>query len=283
MNFKKILSVSLGATILFSLGGVLAVGAQGYVPLVSLPGVTEAGTAVNMSSYLSGMIKLLIALASGLAVLMLIIGGTQYVASGVLPDQKSDAKERMKGAIGGLVLILVSYLILNSINPKLVQFHLMLPPIGVLPSSTAVVATTTPAVAPSGVAWPSDSAIRKQLLDAGVAVKSPACTIEKQSDPCTSVTGLGQGAIDGLSILKSSCSACSIVVTGGTEYWAHSENTAHRPGNSVVDLRLSTSLNSKIQSGTSLGVQSSCSSLGKAWRYLGKMYVLEGDHWHVCY
>jgi hypothetical protein len=73
--------------------------------------------------------KLIIAVAGGLAVLMMIIGGTQYVAAGVTLDAKSGAKDRIQNAAIGLALTLASYLILVSINPKLVQFNLNLPPI----------------------------------------------------------------------------------------------------------------------------------------------------------
>lgn len=193
MKFKKILSVSAGSILLFSLGGVLAVSAQGYVPLVSLPGVTEAGTAVNMSSYLSGMIKLLIALATGFAVLMLIVGGTQYVASGVLPDQKSDAKNRMLGAIGGLALVLVSYLILNSINPKLVQFHLMLPPVGVLPSSVAPVTVVPKATSTIPTATGCSNCV---VLSSVVPQKAPGAGC-KSPGPCQ-VSSSTNGKLEGL-------------------------------------------------------------------------------------
>lgn len=138
--------------------------------------------------------------------------------------------------------------------------------------------------------WPDDAAERAQLASKNIMVAgtrtSSACkTIGEQG--CTSVYQLGSGAIGGLLSLKDSCLSCAIVVTGGTEYWSHSANTAHRPGNSVVDIDDgSSALNQKIRSGTSLGVQSSCSSLGPAYRLTGSgagIYVDEGNHWHVCY
>ncbi|MBI5400639.1 MAG: hypothetical protein HZB12_00775, partial [Candidatus Yonathbacteria bacterium] len=52
---------------------------------------------------------------------------------------KSDAKERIIGALIGLGLILTSWLILNSINPNLVNFNLNLPAVG------ETVATAPPA------------------------------------------------------------------------------------------------------------------------------------------
>jgi hypothetical protein len=115
--------ISLGA-------GALVAHAQGYAPLAPLPGTVATNgsktAAADLGSYLSGMLKLLIALGGALAILMAIIGGTQYVAAGISPDAKSSAKARIANAFIGLALILSSYLILNSINPKLVAFDLSL-------------------------------------------------------------------------------------------------------------------------------------------------------------
>lgn len=122
---KKHLPFILASTTIFLGVGVLVAHAQGYTPLAPLPGTfTEAGNVktTNITTYLSGAIKLLIAVGAALAVLFAVIGGTQYVAAGISPDAKSDAKSKITNAFIGLTLILTSYLILNSINPALVQF-----------------------------------------------------------------------------------------------------------------------------------------------------------------
>lgn len=130
-NVKNILpSILSGFIIAFGIGALVA-HAQGYTPLAPLPGTVTTGggaetASTNLGSYLSGMLKLLIALGGALAILMAIIGGTQYVAAGISPDAKSSAKARIINAFIGLALILSSYLILNSINPKLVAFNLSL-------------------------------------------------------------------------------------------------------------------------------------------------------------
>lgn len=128
---KNIAPVLAGA-VLAILAGALIAHAQDYTPLAPLPGTLTPGkTTTDMGTYLSGAITLLIAVSGALAVLMIIIGGTQYVASGIAPQAKNDAKDRIWNAIIGLVLVLVSYLILNSINPNLVKFKLDLPPVTV--------------------------------------------------------------------------------------------------------------------------------------------------------
>ncbi|MDD5152527.1 MAG: peptidoglycan DD-metalloendopeptidase family protein [Candidatus Pacebacteria bacterium] len=111
-----------------------------YTPLTTLPGITKEGIASSgVHNYLSGVFALVIALAGALAVLILVVGGVQYVASGITPDQKGRAKERIKNALIGLALILGSWLILNSINPALKSPALQsLPPVGVEASLQAI-------------------------------------------------------------------------------------------------------------------------------------------------
>jgi len=134
---------SITASLLLTLGfGALVAHAEGYIPLAKLPGLDTSNVASRniIGVYLSGAIKLIIGLGGAFAILNAIIGGTQYVAAGISPDAKNSAKERITNAFIGLALILSSYLILNTINPKLVQFDLNLATV------TVVTSTSTPAV-----------------------------------------------------------------------------------------------------------------------------------------
>ena len=55
--------------------------------------------------------------------MMIVIGGVEYIISGANESSRSDAKKRINSAISGLVLALVSYLVLYTINPSLVDFN----------------------------------------------------------------------------------------------------------------------------------------------------------------
>ena len=147
-----ILFVCVGVSFFVCTGFVFA---QGYTPLVDLPGVTDVTKSTDMSAYISGAIKLLIALGGALSILMAIIGGTQYVAAGIAPSAKEDAKNRIANAFIGLTLILTSYLILNSINTMLVGGGFTLPPVGTSGAETSTGATVVAVRwAPSSrVAW----------------------------------------------------------------------------------------------------------------------------------
>jgi hypothetical protein len=59
-------------------------------------------------------------LAVVIAVVQLVIGGMEYALSEGL-TKKEDAKGRIWAAIGGLMLALLSWLILNTINPDFVN------------------------------------------------------------------------------------------------------------------------------------------------------------------
>lgn len=177
-------------------GGVLAASAQDYTPLAKLPigpGGSELAT-WTLSSYLTGAIKLLVAVAGAIAVLMLVIGGTQYVAAGINPSAKGDAKERILGAFIGLALVLTSYLILSSIDPRLVEFNLTLPPVGGMPTSPTAI-TATPTTPPAACPNPNDSSVA--CCPQGIACQ--ACS------GCSAVAGVSnKGCGAGVCFLNSS-------------------------------------------------------------------------------
>jgi len=62
---------------------------------------------------------------SGLAAfVMLVWGGVQWLLSGAIPSQASAAKDRIRNAILGLLLILASVLIIQIINPELTVINI---------------------------------------------------------------------------------------------------------------------------------------------------------------
>jgi len=89
------------------------------------PGI-EKGETPEFSAYLQWLLRFLLGAAGILAVLMIIVGGAQYVLAGASgkPEDIKDAQTRIKMAIGGLVLALSSWLILSIINPDLLKLKL---------------------------------------------------------------------------------------------------------------------------------------------------------------
>jgi len=97
--------------------------AQGYQPLAPLPGIAAGQAVPPLSQYLNIVFSLGISVAAGLAVLMIVIGGIQYMSTDAVGG-KEDAKGRITSALWGLLLALCSYLILYTINPDLLNTSL---------------------------------------------------------------------------------------------------------------------------------------------------------------
>lgn len=84
-----------------------------------LPSAVQSGN-VTFATYFSGVTTTVFALAATLAVLMVALGGVQYIMSDIV-TAKQAAKERIISALTGLSLLIVISLILETINPNLLN------------------------------------------------------------------------------------------------------------------------------------------------------------------
>jgi lipoprotein-anchoring transpeptidase ErfK/SrfK len=106
-----------------------------YTLLTPLPGLGLDGTSQTIDTakttaqpcpfgyYLNIMIKLFLGICGVLAVIMIVMGGIQYMTS-ELVSSKEEGKKSITNAIFGLLLALGAYLILNTINPNLLNICL---------------------------------------------------------------------------------------------------------------------------------------------------------------
>lgn len=100
-----------------------------YTPLEPLPGFPSQFAPSNQDNgtsffkYLNAIITLLVIIGAMLAVGNFSVGGIIYMVSSVA-DTKKAANSRMWGSIWGLLLLISSVLILQTLNPQLVQFNL---------------------------------------------------------------------------------------------------------------------------------------------------------------
>lgn len=117
MKHKTLKSILFTAPLFFLMAAPFFAIAADYVPLAPLPGQTGGG-GVDIGGYFSNMFTLIIGIAGVLAVLMIVIAGIEYMSP--MPSSKESGKNRALAAIFGLLLALVSYLILQTINPDLV-------------------------------------------------------------------------------------------------------------------------------------------------------------------
>ena len=91
---------------------------------------------IDLSQFISYAYKFMLALAVVLAVFMITVGGFEYMLSGAA-NTKSDALKKIQDAVWGLLLALVAYLLLYTIDPNLVSpSNLSIPPISTSTSAT---------------------------------------------------------------------------------------------------------------------------------------------------
>jgi len=98
------------------------VGNVTYSPLEPIPGVTTDAIA-DFPSMIKAVFRIAFSIGSLLAVAMLVIGGIEYMVSDVV-TLKAEGIRRARAAMWGMLLLAGSWLILNTINPNLLDFKL---------------------------------------------------------------------------------------------------------------------------------------------------------------
>lgn len=96
----------------------------------------------NIPDYINNLYKFAVGIAGLLALGMIIGGGVYYTVSAGSSDKQREAKDMITSAVWGVVLLLGSYLILNTINPQITSLSLSFGDAGKL--------TTTPTLAEVG-------------------------------------------------------------------------------------------------------------------------------------
>lgn len=94
------------------------------IPTVSFSEPKEVNGAVESSvlgEYISGLYQYLIVIATTMAIVMVMIGGFQYTVGAANQEQLAKGKKRIKNGVTGLILLLLTYVILFSVNPQLLR------------------------------------------------------------------------------------------------------------------------------------------------------------------
>ena len=109
-------------------------------PLPCIPGSgvtcpSSMKTTIDFRNYMQYAFNLLIGLAAAAAVFMMVWGGFKYMSTDSWSD-KSEGLDIFKHAIYGLLLVLSSYLILKTIDPRLVEIPSNIVPTITLKKST---------------------------------------------------------------------------------------------------------------------------------------------------
>lgn len=223
-----------------------------YAVLAPLPGIADnVGDTTTLEKYLPQVFNILIGLSAVTAVLMIVIGGFQYMSSDAIQG-KSAGKERIKNAIYGLVLVISAWLILYTINPNLLEINLNIdavtttsPPGG--GELTPGGGTGTP-LTPEQLA--ADTQQRAVLKNEGITVNHDPCTGTATSG-CTNVNDLAETTKSGLKNLSEALGCTTpttdtcLLITGGTE-GGHTAGGSHDNGTAVDVSQANSKLNAYI-------------------------------------
>jgi type IV secretion system pilin len=94
-----------------------------YTPLEPIPGTAE-GDQTTFPGYVNAIYKFAIWSVGIAAFLMISIGGFTYITAAGNNSRMETAKKIISDALFGLVAVMVAWLILNKINPDLVNIDL---------------------------------------------------------------------------------------------------------------------------------------------------------------
>lgn len=121
---SKIVGISVFVLLTIPLFLVMA---ADYELLAPIPQLVKPGTtrSTDINTFIPKAIQITIAVASGLAVIRIITGGIQYMSTDSA-SSKGSAKDAIQGAVLGLLLAGGAWIILNTVNPRLVKFDLSL-------------------------------------------------------------------------------------------------------------------------------------------------------------
>jgi hypothetical protein len=108
--------------------GELQVGTTGFTPSVNIPCAPIAkGTCPNptegIAQYVARIYQFSLMVVGLLALAGLVLGAVKYILSAGNIVSQEDARDQMKAAIFGILILLGAYLILRTINPDLVTLR----------------------------------------------------------------------------------------------------------------------------------------------------------------
>ncbi len=190
--------------------------------------------------------------------------GFMWLTSGGNPGTIGKARSKMTSAILGGILLLSSYLILNTINPDLVNVGFTLKGIDVKKEQLG----GQPPLPGTGTL--SQQEALRQFQATGIAVAGPI-----------RLEGIRQTTVNEVIRLKQEC-GCEVTVTSATG-GQHASGTFDHSNGYKVDLRVNAALNNYIQkSGRFQSVPPRSDGALMYQRPDGKaIYALESNHWDV--
>jgi len=315
MNKKFLTIFVLGIIVSGSLIPSFAHAQEGiadYTVLAPLPGTTKCDDDIvdengkpatdcetDLKTYLEGFFDLAIGISAAFAVVMIVLGGFQYMTTDAVL-KKTEGTKKIKNALLGLGLVIASWLILSTIgigkgdDPGILSFSLEIKPVDIKQKDQGELGIAPTPLKPEEVA--ESNRIRQELEKDKVYTYAPPCEGSKTTG-CVNLNGLTDTAKSGLVELRKACGNVNcVMITGGTE-GGHSTGSTHNTGNGV-DIDARSELNYAIKKngvgagGNGYADLQPCTTVQYGsgtylWEPAGSKcggnVASSGSHWHVTY
>ncbi|MDO8565747.1 MAG: hypothetical protein Q7S04_00995 [Candidatus Moranbacteria bacterium] len=225
-------------------------GGMKYVLLEKIPGLTNADGS-DLPKYIKAIYSTGLVVIVLSALFMLSVGGFMYLTSAGNTSAMGTAKEVIFDSIIGLVIALSAWLLLNVINPDLVNVTIN----GL--SATPITLPGAPApVTPVPTAGQYTDAQARTALGSIQVTSSGNCN--RQNDPkCTSLEGIPISTINNIKRLQTQSGCTPFTVTGGTEIG----HASHGSGKPIVDVGKTSCLYTFLQNNKASGTLTSGSNI----------------------
>lgn len=217
-----------------------------YTLLEPIPGLenfdpdAKVDGSCALNEYANVIIRLIIGIAAVLAMMMIITGGLQYMGSEVI-SEKNAGRERVTNAIMGLVLLLASYAILNTINPNLLNLCPSLPSVSLDFEDISDEATTTSGGTSVKYDWQGKTYTANNACPGKTGEQEDTCIkISKQNLPQKGDQSLEKDTIIKVTSFKNSMDELNYTGWQITEGWPPSANHKSACHNNGTCLDLNT-------------------------------------------
>ncbi len=202
-----------------------------YCLLAPLPGIETVPRNQGFADYAQIIINLIIGFSALLAVLMFMIGGFTYMTGDSI-GSKSEGRGIMTNAIFGFVLLLASYIILQTINPELLKLDLNVQQVIVPADDGGETGDGGGSGGTQTASQAANNALAKQMFGEAFSVNKGGCINEAQTN-CTSLD-VRDGTRNGIINLQNRCSSgnvsCDLIISGGAEGGHESGTYSHKNG-----------------------------------------------------
>ncbi len=168
----------------------------------AIPGTNPNSTSSSPGAFVANFYQFALMIGGILALGAIVYGGVRYVASAGNPSAQSDGKEWIWGALIGLLLLAGAYLVLNVVNPQLVNLN--------LPTLNQISAVNNTTVAPGN--YTTASTCQATSNGGSTGTCQPDASGKNQN--CCNLNGLGICTTDSCSDLSNL--QCRATSNGGT-------------------------------------------------------------------